>query len=199
MPNITLPDGKKLAFKEKVSGLKVAEKISKSLAKEALVISVDGKLKDLSYEIEKDCEVKVLTSKDKDGLDTFRHDTAHILAMAVKELFPGTQVTIGPTIEDGFYYDFSRKEPFTEADLKRIETKMSEIVDRDEMSQLIEKFGIGTKPFHISKKLVRIISQKLFKIFLKLRKFLYTFMVNGMTFVEVRIYHPLVKLVRILS
>ncbi len=132
MPNITLPDGKKLAFKDKVSGLKVAEKISKSLAKEALVISVDGKLKDLSYEIEKDCEVKVLTSKDKDGLDTIRHDTAHILAMAVQELFPGTQVTIGPTIEDGFYYDFSRKEPFTEADLKKIETKMSEIVDRDE-------------------------------------------------------------------
>ncbi len=132
MPNITLPDGKKLAFKEKVSGLKVAEKISKSLAKEALVISVDGKLKDLSYEIEKDCEVKVLTSKDKDGLDTIRHDTAHILAMAVQELFPGTQVTIGPTIEDGFYYDFSRKEPFTEADLKKIETRMSEIVDRDE-------------------------------------------------------------------
>ena len=132
MPNITLPDGKKLTFKEKVSGLKVAEKISKSLAKEALVISVDGKLKDLSFEIEKDCEVKVLTSKDKDGLDTIRHDTAHILAMAVQELFPGTQVTIGPTIEDGFYYDFSRKEPFTEADLKKIETKMSEIVDRDE-------------------------------------------------------------------
>ena len=132
MPNITLPDGKKLAFKEKVSGLKVAEKISKSLAREALVISVDGKLKDLSYEIEKDCEVKVLTSKDKDGLDTIRHDTAHILAMAVQELFPGTQVTIGPTIEDGFYYDFSRKEPFTEADLQKIETKMSEIIDRDE-------------------------------------------------------------------
>ena len=132
MPNITLPDGKKLAFKEKVSGLKIAEKISKSLAKEALIISVDGKLKDLSYEIEKDCEVKVLTSKDKDGLDTIRHDTAHILAMAVQELFPGTQVTIGPTIEDGFYYDFSRKEPFTEADLNKIETKMSEIVDKDE-------------------------------------------------------------------
>ena len=132
MPNITLPDGKKLAFKEKVTGLKIAEKISKSLAKDALIISVDGKLKDLSYEIEKDCKVKVLTSKDKDGLDTIRHDTAHILAMAVQELFPGTQVTIGPTIEDGFYYDFSRKEPFTEPDLKKIETKMSEIVDRDE-------------------------------------------------------------------
>ena len=75
---------------------------------------------------------KNFTAKDKDGLDTIRHDTAHILAMAVQELFPGTQVTIGPTIENGFYYDFSRKEPFTENDLKKIEKKMSEIVDRDE-------------------------------------------------------------------
>ena len=196
MPNITLPDGKKLAFKEKVSGLKVAEKISKSLAKEALVISVDGKLKDLSYEIEKDCEVKVLTSKDKDGLDTIRHDTAHILAMAVQELFPGTQVTIGPTIEDGFYYDFSRKEPFTEADLKKIETKMSEIVDRDEPTY---REVWDRELFRTSKKLARTTSQKLFKIFLKMRRYQYTFMENGMTFVEVRIYHPLVKLVRILS
>ena len=132
MLNITLPDGKKLTFEKKVSGIKIAEKISKSLAKEALVMSVDGNLKDLSFEIEKDCSVKILTAKDKDGLDTIRHDTAHILAMAVQELFPGTQVTIGPTIENGFYYDFSRKEPFTENDLKKIEKKMSEIVDRDE-------------------------------------------------------------------
>ena len=197
MPNITLPDGKKLAFKEKVSGLKVAEKISKSLAKEALVISVDGKLKDLSYEIEKDCEVKVLTSKDKDGLDTIRHDTAHILAMAVQELFPGTQVTIGPTIENGFYYDFSRKEPFTEADLKKIETKMSEIVDRDEPTYR-EVWDRDEAISHF-KKLVRTTSQKLFKIFLKMRRYQYTFMENGMTFVEDHIYLPLVKLVRILS
>ena len=132
MPNITLPDGKKLSFNEKVTGKKIVEKISKSLAKEALVMSVDGNLKDLSFEIEKDSKVKILTSKDEDGLDTIRHDTAHILAMAVQELFPGTQVTIGPTIENGFYYDFARKEPFTESDLKKIETKMSEIVDRNE-------------------------------------------------------------------
>ena len=132
MPNITLPDGKKLSFNEKVTGKKIVEKISKSLAKEALVMSVDGHLKDLSFEIEKDSKVKILTSKDEDGLDTIRHDTAHILAMAVQELFPGTQVTIGPTIENGFYYDFARKEPFTESDLKKIETKMSEIVDRNE-------------------------------------------------------------------
>ena len=132
MPNITLPDGKKLSFDEKVTGKQIVEKISKSLAKEALIMSVDGNLKDLSFEIEKDSKVKILTSKDDDGLDTIRHDTAHILAMAVQELFPGTQVTIGPTIENGFYYDFARKEPFTESDLKKIETKMSEIVDRNE-------------------------------------------------------------------
>ena len=132
MPNITLPDGKKLSFDEKVTVKQIVEKISKSLAKEALIMSVDGNLKDLSFEIEKDSKVKILTSKDNDGLDTIRHDTAHILAMAVQELFPGTQVTIGPTIENGFYYDFARKEPFTESDLKKIETKMSEIVDRNE-------------------------------------------------------------------
>ena len=132
MPNITLPDGKKLSFDEKVTGKQIVEKISKSLAKEALIMSVDGNLKDLSFEIEKDSKVKILTSKDDDGLDTIRHDTAHILAMAVQELFPGTQVTIGPTIENGFYYDFARKEPFTESDLKKIENKMSEIVDRNE-------------------------------------------------------------------
>ncbi len=132
MLNITLPDGKKLSFNEKVTGKKIVEKISMSLAKEALLMSVDGNLKDLSFEIEKDSKVKILTSKDEDGLDTIRHDTAHILAMAVQELFPGTQVTIGPTIENGFYYDFARKEPFTESDLKRIESKMSEIVDRNE-------------------------------------------------------------------
>jgi len=132
MPNIILPDGKKLHFNEKVTGKKIVEKISKSLVKEALIMSVDGNLKDLSFEIEKDSEVKILTSKDEDGLDTIRHDTAHILAMAVQELFPGTQVTIGPTIENGFYYDFARKEPFTESDFKKIENKMSEIVDRNE-------------------------------------------------------------------
>ena len=134
MLNIKLPDGNKLTFEKKVTGVKIAEKISKSLAKDALVMSVNGVLKDLTYEIDKDCEIKIFTSKDKDGLDTIRHDTAHILAMAVQELFPGTQVTIGPTIENGFYYDFSRKETFTESDLKKIESKMSEIVDRDEIT-----------------------------------------------------------------
>jgi len=135
MPTITLPDGNNLDFPKKVTGLEVAEKISKSLAKEAMVMSIDGELKDLSYLIEKDCSVKILTKKNEEGLETIRHDTAHILAMAVQELFPGTQVTIGPVIENGFYYDFARKEPFTKDDLKKIEQKMKEIVDRDEKTK----------------------------------------------------------------
>ena len=132
MPNITLPDGNKLNFSKSTSGLEIAEKISKSLSKQALIVSVNGKLKDLDFKIEEDSDVKIFTSKDKEGLETIRHDTAHILAMAVQELFPNTQVTIGPVIEDGFYYDFARKEPFTKENLEMIENKMREIVDRDE-------------------------------------------------------------------
>jgi len=135
MPIITLPDGNNLTFPDKVTGLDVAEKISKSLAKQAMVISVDGDLKDLDFLIEKDCSIKIFTSKNPEGLETIRHDTAHILAMAVQELFPGTQVTIGPVIENGFYYDFARKEPFTEDNLEKIENKMKEIVDRNEITK----------------------------------------------------------------
>ena len=131
MPLITLPDGNSIDFPNKVTGLEVAEKISKSLSKQATIISVNEELKDLSFVIDEDCSVKIFTSKDKEGLETIRHDTAHITAMAVQELFPGTQVTIGPIIENGFYYDFSRKEPFTEEDLNKIENRMKEIVDRD--------------------------------------------------------------------
>ncbi len=135
MPIITLPDGNNIDFPNKVTGLEVAEKISKSLAKQAMVISVDGELKDLEHLIDKDCSIKIFTSKNPEGLETIRHDTAHILAMAVQELFPGTQVTIGPVIENGFYYDFARKDPFTEEDLTTIENKMKEIVDRDEITK----------------------------------------------------------------
>ena len=121
MHNIKLPDGKKIPFSKTINGFEIAGKISKSLAKDACIMSVDGELKDLSYPINKSVKVKILTAKDKEGLEVIRHDAAHILAMAVQELFPGTQVTIGPVIEDGFYYDFSRKKPFTEEDLKKIE------------------------------------------------------------------------------
>ena len=109
MPTITLPDGNNLDFPKKVTGLEVAEKISKSLAKQAMVISVDGELKDLDFIIDKNCSVKIFTSKNDEGLETIRHDTAHILAMAVQELFPGTQVTIGPVIQNGFIMTLQEK------------------------------------------------------------------------------------------
>ena len=157
MPIITLPDGNSLDFLKKVTGLQVAEKISKSLAKQAIIIGINGELKDLNYLIEKDCSIKIFTSKNDEGLETIRHDTAHILAMAVQELFPGTQVTIGPVIENGFYYDFARKEPFTQEDLKKIEEKMREIVDRNEITK--EKFGIEIKQLIILKKKVKFIKQ----------------------------------------
>ena len=132
MLTIKLLDGNNLSFKSKVTGIQIAEKISKSLSKHALIMSVDGELKDLNYLIEKNCSIKIFTSKDNEALDTIRHDTAHILAMAVQELFPGTQVTIGPVIDDGFYYDFAKKESFTQENLNSIEKKMLEIVERDE-------------------------------------------------------------------
>ena len=131
MPDIKLLDGKKIPFTKSISGFDLIKKISKSLEKSALIMEVNGSLKDLSYEIKNNSKVKIITSKDKEGLEVLRHDAAHIMAMAVQELFPGTQVTIGPVIENGFYYDFARKEPFTSEDLKKIENKMGEIIDRD--------------------------------------------------------------------
>ena len=132
MPQIQLLDGKKIDFEKTINGFDLTKKISKSLEKVALIMEVNGQLKDLSHQITKDAKVKIITSKDKEGLEVIRHDAAHVLAMAVQELYPGTQVTIGPVIDNGFYYDFSRKESFTEDDLKKIEKKMAEIVDRDE-------------------------------------------------------------------
>ena len=131
MPQIQLLDGKQIKFSKSINGFDLVKKISKSLEKSALIMEVNGELKDLSFEIKKDSKVKIITEKDKEGLDVIRHDAAHIMAMSVQELFPGTQVTIGPVIENGFYYDFSRKEPFTTDDLKKIEKRMSEIIDRD--------------------------------------------------------------------
>ena len=106
MPDIKLPDGKKIPFEDKIDGFEIAKKISKSLLKEACIMDVNGELKDLSFAIKSNSQVKIITQKDKEGLEVIRHDAAHILAMAVQELFPGTQVTIGPVIEDVFYYDF---------------------------------------------------------------------------------------------
>ena len=131
MPDIKLLDGKKIPFSKSINGFDLTKKISKSLEKKALIMEVDGELKDLAFEIKKDSNVRIITSNDKEGVEVIRHDAAHIMAMAVQELYPETQVTIGPVITDGFFYDFSRKEPFTSEDLIKIEKKMSEIIDQD--------------------------------------------------------------------
>jgi threonyl-tRNA synthetase len=129
--NITLPDGKAMTFTRGVTGNEIAAAIGPGLAKAALILEVDGKQWDLFRPIEHDAKVRIITRKDPEALELIRHDLAHVLAMAVQELYPGTQVTIGPAIEDGFYYDFARDTPFTPEDLPKIEAKMREIIKRD--------------------------------------------------------------------
>ncbi len=132
MPNISLPDGSVRQFDAATSGAEIAASIGKSLARAAVAIRVDGELFDLTREIDADASVTIVTRDSEDGLELLRHDAAHVLAEAVKELWPDTQVTIGPAIENGFYYDFAREEAFTEEDLEVIEARMKDIVDRDE-------------------------------------------------------------------
>ncbi len=131
MPNIKLPDGSVRQFPQAVTVAEVAASIGPGLAKAALAGRVDGKLVDTSFRIEADAELAIVTERDKDGLDVIRHSTAHLLAYAVKTLFPDAQVTIGPAIENGFYYDFAYKRPFTPEDLVAIEKKMSELAKKD--------------------------------------------------------------------
>jgi threonyl-tRNA synthetase len=129
---ISLPDGSKREFDQAVTLMQVAEDIGPGLAKAALAGRVNGELVDTSCLIEQDSEVAIITNKnEQEALELLRHDAAHVMAQAVQELYPGTQVTIGPAVEDGFYYDFARQEPFTPDDLKKIEQRMHEIVKRD--------------------------------------------------------------------
>ncbi|HEX6999724.1 MAG TPA: threonine--tRNA ligase [Gammaproteobacteria bacterium] len=132
MLTITLPDGSKRELEGPVDGLTLAASIGSRLAKAAVAMRVDGKLRDLTAVIDRDARVEIVTRDSEDGLELLRHDAAHVMAEAVKELYPETQVTIGPAIENGFYYDFARAEPFTPEDLERIEQRMREIVARDE-------------------------------------------------------------------
>src|ERR1044071_10504440 len=131
MVSIRLPDGSVRQFDAPLTVAQVASNISTSLGKAALAGKVDGKVVDTSFLIEQDSDVAIVTDKDPEGLDVIRHSTAHLLAYAVKELFPDAQVTIGPVIENGFYYDFSYKRPFTPEDLAAIEKKMAELAKRD--------------------------------------------------------------------
>ncbi len=135
MPTIKLPDSSERKFEHDVTGQEIAGAIGKRLARDAVAIRVDGELWDLTRSIADDSSVEIITKDTPDGLEILRHDAAHVLAEAVKELWPETQVTIGPAIENGFYYDFARDEPFTPEDLVVIEERMKEIVDRDEKIQ----------------------------------------------------------------
>src|ERR1700691_1743107 len=129
---LTLPDGSVKEFASSVTGAELAASIGKGLAAAALAVKLDGEMRDLMRPIERDGKVEIVTRKSPEALELIRHDTAHILAEAVQELFPGTQVTIGPNIENGFYYDFARDQPFSTDDFPKIEAKMREIVARDE-------------------------------------------------------------------
>jgi threonyl-tRNA synthetase len=133
MPKIILPDASERQFDAVTNGAEIAASIGKSLARDAVAVRVDGALWDLTREIDADARVEIVTRDSDEGLELLRHDAAHVLAEAVKELWPDTQVTIGPAIENGFYYDFARKEAFTESDLETIEARMKAIVDRDEV------------------------------------------------------------------
>tara|TARA_Y100001970_G_scaffold254921_1_gene331146 strand:+ start:1352 stop:3319 length:1968 start_codon:yes stop_codon:yes gene_type:complete len=128
--NITLPDGTILEKSIGTTGMEIAEGISSGLAKQSILVELDGVLRDLSYPINEDVNLKILKKDSEEALELIRHDCAHVMAEAVQELYPGTQVTIGPAIENGFYYDFSRETPFTIDDLDKIEKKMHEIIDR---------------------------------------------------------------------
>ncbi len=132
MVAITLPDGSIRSYDRAITGAELAADIGPGLAKAALAVKVNGEMKDLSVSLAQDAKIAIVTRKDPDSLELLRHDAAHVMAEAVQELYPGTQVTIGPAIENGFYYDFARSEPFTLDDLPKIEARMREIVDRDE-------------------------------------------------------------------
>src|SRR4051812_1947973 len=132
MINITLPDGLQRAYPQPVTVADVAASIGPGLAKAAIAGKVDGKVVDTAYTIKDDARVAIVTPKDPEGLDVIRHSTAHLLAHAVKELYPDAQVTIGPVIENGFFYDFAYKRPFTPEDLVAIEKRMGEIAAKDE-------------------------------------------------------------------
>jgi len=132
MVSIKLPDGSKKNFSDSIKGNELAKSISSSLSKSAIAISINGQLKDLDFEINKDCDAQIITKESELGIEILRHDTAHVMAEAVKTLYPDVQVTIGPPIENGFYYDFSKKVPFTPEDLNKIEKKMLEIINKNE-------------------------------------------------------------------
>jgi len=131
MVALTFPDGARRDYPDGITGLDIAKGISPSLAKRTVAMALDGTVVDLADKIERDAKIEFVNREDPRALELIRHDTAHVLAEAVQDLWPGTQVTIGPVIENGFYYDFARNQPFVPEDLPVIEKKMREIIARD--------------------------------------------------------------------
>src|SRR3954471_22967850 len=131
MVTLTFPDGARRDYPDNISGFDIAKGISPSLAKRTVAMALDGRVADLGDPISRDARIEFLTREDPRALELIRHDAAHVLAEAVQSLYPGTQVTIGPVIENGFYYDFARAEPFTPDDFPAIEARMREIIARD--------------------------------------------------------------------
>ena len=183
---ITFPDGNKKEYAKPVTGQQIAQNISPSLAKAALAIKVNETLKDLSFSIEEDTAITLITAKDPEGLDLMRHTCAHILAQAVKELFPETQITIGPVIENGFYYDFARKDSFSEEDLEKIEKKMKEIVEKD--LPLVREVWDRNKAIKFFKIKRNITRPRLFLTCQKINLFLYIPKALSQTCVADRIF-----------
>ncbi len=181
MPNIRLPDGSVRQFEQAVTVADVAANIGTGLAKAALAGKVthpgqEAKLVDTSYLIEQDVDLAIITDKNDEGLEVIRHSTAHLLAYAVKELFPDAQVTIGPVIENGFYYDFSYKRPFTPDDLIAIEKKMAELAKKSNA-----KSCRVMRPWLISKALTNITKPKLLPVFLVMKMCLCTLKETSLT------------------
>jgi len=169
MPIIRLPDGSERSFENSVTVADVAASIGAGLARAALAGKVNGNLVDTSYLIEQNADLAIVTERDAEGVDIIRHSTAHLLAYAVKELFPDAQVTIGPVIDNGFYYDFSYKRAFTPEDLIAIEKKMAELAKK--MSKLLVRYCLVTRLWLISNPLMSITKQKLLSPFLPTKMF----------------------------
>ena len=186
MPTITLPDGSKRDYANPVTVADVAADIGAGLAKAALAGKVEENLVDTSYLIENDVNLAIVTERDDDGVDVIRHSTAHLLAQAVKELYPKAQVTIGPVIENGFYYDFSYADGFNDDDLKKIEKKMEELAKKDE--QVKRKVCHAMRLLSFSKTWVRTTRRRLLLRFLRMKIFLYIVRVTLLICVEVPMY-----------
>ncbi len=165
---ITLPDGSRREFPGPVTVAEVAQSIGAGLAKAALAGRIDGQLVDTSFRIEQNVDLAIVTDKDADGLDVIRHSTAHLLAYAVKELYPEAQVTIGPVIENGFYYDFAYKRPFTPEDLVAIEKRMAELAKKDE--KVTREVWGATTPSSCSRAWARSTRRRSSPRFRKIRK-----------------------------